>query len=46
MTWEGWQAIDAHESEAGAPAGRPRAKLVRTDEMADVARRARLSSTR
>jgi ferredoxin--NADP+ reductase len=46
VTWEGWQAIDAHECEAGAPAGRPRAKLVRMDEMAEIARRAELATRR
>ena len=35
-TWEGWEgreAIDAHESSLGEPAGRPRVKLVRLDEL-------------
>jgi ferredoxin--NADP+ reductase len=39
VTWAGWTAIDAYESEAGAPGGRPRVKLVRRDEMARVAQR-------
>jgi ferredoxin--NADP+ reductase len=37
ITWEGWRAIDAHETGAGVPQGRPRVKLVRTGEMFDVA---------
>jgi ferredoxin--NADP+ reductase len=38
--WPGWTAIDAHETAAGAPAGRPRIKLVRVAEMEAVASRA------
>ncbi len=38
VTWEGWQRIDAHETAAGEERGRPRVKLVRVDDMADVAR--------
>jgi ferredoxin--NADP+ reductase len=34
-TWEGWLNIDGHETAAGAPAGRPRVKVVR---MADLQR--------
>jgi ferredoxin--NADP+ reductase len=37
VTWDGWRAIDEHETALGAPQGRPRVKLVRTDEMIDVA---------
>ena len=37
VTWEGWQAIDAHEQELGEPRGRPRVKLVRVPEMIAVA---------
>jgi ferredoxin--NADP+ reductase len=37
VTWEGWRAIDEHESALGAPQNRPRVKLVRTGEMLDVA---------
>lgn len=37
VTWEGWLAIDAHETTAGEPQGRPRIKLVRVDEMRDIA---------
>ena len=37
VTWDGWRAIDEHETGLGAPAGRPRVKLVRTGEMLDIA---------
>jgi ferredoxin--NADP+ reductase len=37
VTWEGWRAIDEHESSLGAPHNRPRVKLVRTGEMLDIA---------
>jgi ferredoxin--NADP+ reductase len=37
VTWRGWEAIDAHERRLGAPAGRPRVKLVRVPEMLAVA---------
>jgi ferredoxin--NADP+ reductase len=37
VTWGGWQAIDEHERSQGAPAGRPRVKLVRVPEMLAVA---------
>ncbi|MEA2396420.1 MAG: ferredoxin/flavodoxin---NADP+ reductase [Solirubrobacteraceae bacterium] len=37
VTWDGWGAIDAHETEAGQPHGRPRVKLVQTAEMARIA---------
>ena len=37
VTWEGWHAIDAHETGLGEPQGRPRVKLVRTGEMLDIA---------
>jgi ferredoxin--NADP+ reductase len=46
VTWAGWAAIDAHECRAGAPDGRPRVKLVRTDQMAEVARGAERSTDR
>jgi ferredoxin/flavodoxin---NADP+ reductase len=42
VTWEGWQAIDAHEQELGEPHGRPRVKLVRVPEMIAVAEGARV----
>ena len=38
VTWEGWEAIDAHESALGEPAGRPRVKLVRLEELIAAAR--------
>jgi ferredoxin--NADP+ reductase len=37
VTWDGWTAIDEHEARAGEPGGRPRVKLVRTDEMVRIA---------
>ena len=37
VTWEGWRAIDEHETGLGEPQGRPRVKLVRTGEMIDIA---------
>ena len=37
VTWRGWEAIDEHERGLGAPAGRPRIKLVRLPEMLAVA---------
>ncbi len=37
VTWRGWEAIDAHERRLGAPAGRPRVKLVRVGDMLAVA---------
>jgi ferredoxin--NADP+ reductase len=39
VTWTGWEAIDAHESALGAPAGRPRVKLVRLEELSQASRR-------
>ena len=36
VTWRGWEAIDEHERALGAPAGRPRVKLVRVPEMLAV----------
>ncbi len=38
VTWEGWEAIDAHESERGLPAGRPRVKLVRLADLLEASR--------
>jgi ferredoxin--NADP+ reductase len=35
--WAGWQAIDRHECNAGKPYGRPRIKLVRLAQLAQVA---------
>jgi ferredoxin/flavodoxin---NADP+ reductase len=37
VTWDGWTAIDAHETAAGVQQGRPRVKLVRLPEMHGVA---------
>jgi len=37
VDWEGWGAIDRHETTAGEPHGRPRVKLVDRDEMSRVA---------
>jgi ferredoxin--NADP+ reductase len=37
-TWNGWQAIDLHETSAGEPHGRPRVKLVSVAEMQRIAR--------
>jgi ferredoxin/flavodoxin---NADP+ reductase len=33
VTWAGWEAIDAAETGAGQPTGRPRVKLVRLEEL-------------
>jgi ferredoxin/flavodoxin---NADP+ reductase len=41
VTWEGWEAIDAHESSLGEPSGRPRVKLVRVDELVRASRGSR-----
>ncbi len=38
MTWAGWEMIDAQESALGQPAGRPRVKLVRLDELLSASR--------
>jgi ferredoxin--NADP+ reductase len=38
VSWEGWEAIDAHESSLGVPSGRPRVKLVRLGELIEAAR--------
>ncbi len=37
VTWSGWAKIDEHETGQGAPLGRPRVKIVRTDELHRVA---------
>src|SRR5947209_3542922 len=37
VTYEGWAEIDRHERSAGEPAGRPRVKLTRIEEMLRVA---------
>jgi ferredoxin--NADP+ reductase len=38
VTWGGWEAIDAHESQLGEPAGRPRVKLVRLEDLIRASR--------
>ena len=38
VTYEGWRAIDRRERDAGEPAGRPRVKLTRVEELLDAAR--------
>ncbi|MGZ4279535.1 MAG: FAD-dependent oxidoreductase [Solirubrobacteraceae bacterium] len=38
VTWEGWQAIDAHERGLGEPDGRPRVKLVRVADLVATGR--------
>ncbi len=37
VTYSGWEAIDRHERSLGEPAGRPRVKLTRIDELLRVA---------
>jgi ferredoxin--NADP+ reductase len=37
VTYAGWEAIDRHERALGEPAGRPRVKLTRIEEMLHVA---------
>jgi ferredoxin--NADP+ reductase len=39
VTWSGWEAIDAHESRLGEPAGRPRVKLVSLQDLIRASRR-------
>jgi ferredoxin/flavodoxin---NADP+ reductase len=38
VTFEGWQAIDAAEVEAGKPHGRPRVKLCKVDELVEASK--------
>jgi ferredoxin--NADP+ reductase len=38
VTWDGWRAIDDHESRAGEAAGRPRVKLISVEDMHRIAR--------
>jgi ferredoxin/flavodoxin---NADP+ reductase len=38
VTFEGWQAIDAAEVEAGKPHGRPRVKLCKVDELMEASK--------
>ena len=40
VTWEGWEAIDAHESLLGEPLGRPRVKLVALEALLEASRSA------
>jgi ferredoxin--NADP+ reductase len=44
VTFEGWQAIDAAEVEAGKPHGRPRVKFCRTDEMVEASKAAKTAA--
>ncbi|MHB1571450.1 MAG: FAD-dependent oxidoreductase [Solirubrobacteraceae bacterium] len=44
VTWEGWEAIDAHESALGEPLGRPRVKLVALEALLEAATSARGSA--
>ncbi|MEA2483497.1 MAG: ferredoxin/flavodoxin---NADP+ reductase, partial [Thermoleophilaceae bacterium] len=39
VTWNGWQAIDRHETSLGEPHNRPRVKVVRVPEMIAIAER-------
>jgi len=39
VTWDGWTEIDKHEVASGESQGRPRVKLVRIQDMVDVARK-------
>jgi ferredoxin/flavodoxin---NADP+ reductase len=40
VTWEGWEAIDRHETKLGEPHDRPRVKVVSVAEMQQIAARA------
>ncbi|HWX46190.1 MAG TPA: FAD-dependent oxidoreductase [Solirubrobacteraceae bacterium] len=44
VTYSGWESIDRHERALGEPAGRPRVKLTRIDELLRVAASERPSS--
>jgi ferredoxin/flavodoxin---NADP+ reductase len=44
VTFEGWQAIDAAEVEAGQPHGRPRVKFCRTEEMVEASKKSAVPS--
>jgi ferredoxin--NADP+ reductase len=39
VTWQGWEAIDRHETSLGEPHSRPRVKVVRVPEMIAIAER-------
>jgi ferredoxin--NADP+ reductase len=41
VTFEGWQAIDAAEVEAGKPHGRPRVKLCKVEELVEASKTAK-----
>ena len=36
VSWDGWTLLDAHETSAGEPHGRPRVKVVRLEQMAEI----------
>jgi ferredoxin--NADP+ reductase len=44
VTFQGWQAIDAAEVEAGKPHGRPRIKFCRVDELIDASKAAKAAA--
>jgi ferredoxin/flavodoxin---NADP+ reductase len=44
VTFEGWQAIDATEVEAGKPHGRPRVKLCKVDELVEASKAAKTAA--
>jgi ferredoxin--NADP+ reductase len=44
VTFEGWQAIDAAEVEAGRPHGRPRVKFCTVDELVEASRAAKTAA--
>jgi ferredoxin--NADP+ reductase len=44
VTFEGWQAIDAAEVEAGKPHGRPRVKFCKVEELVEASRAAKTAA--
>jgi ferredoxin/flavodoxin---NADP+ reductase len=44
VTFEGWQAIDAAEVEAGKPHGRPRVKLCKLEELVEASKAAKTAA--
>jgi ferredoxin/flavodoxin---NADP+ reductase len=44
VTFEGWQAIDAAEVEAGKPHGRPRVKLCKVEELVEASKAAKTAA--
>jgi ferredoxin--NADP+ reductase len=44
VTFDGWQAIDAAEVEAGKPHGRPRVKFCRVDELVEASKAAKTAA--